>query len=338
MTSRERVLAAVDFNLPPGERVPRQMWTLPWADLVFPGEREKIQALYPDDICMSPAFLATPLKTSGDAYAVGTYVDEWGCVFDNKHAGVIGEVKQPLIEDWDDLSAVHFPEERLSVDIEQVNRFCAEEERFVQAGTYPRPFERLQFLRGTENLLMDIASEEEGLYDFIRKMHEFYTREMELWARTDVDALIMIDDWGTQSNMIINPRTWREVFKPIYKTYANIAHDSGKKIFMHSDGHILEIYPDLIDIGIDALNSQIFCMGLDKLSEYRGKITFWGEMDRQHILPNGTGREVGAAVQQVYEHLFDGGGVIAQCEFGPGANPDNVREHYAAWDRIRGWN
>jgi uroporphyrinogen decarboxylase len=255
-------------------------------------------------------------------------------VFDNKQAGVIGEVKKPLIQDWEDLSAVHFPEERLSVDIEKVNAFCAQEERFVQAGTYPRPFERLQFLRGTEDLLMDIASEEEGLFDFIQKLHEFYTQEMELWAKTDVDALIMIDDWGTQNNMLINPRTWREVFKPIYKTYADIAHDSGKKIFMHSDGNILEIYPDLIEIGIDALNSQLFCMGLDKLAPFKEKITFWGEMDRQHILPNGTEQEVAAAVQQVYDHLFDSGGVIAQCEFGPGANPANVRALYAAWDRM----
>jgi uroporphyrinogen decarboxylase len=183
MTSRERMLATLNFELPQGERLPRQMWTLPWAELAFPGETKKIQNLYPDDICMSPSFLKTPLKTSGDAYSVGTYIDEWGCVFDNKQAGVIGEVKQPLIKDWDDLSVVHFPEERLSVDIEQVNRFCAKEERFVQAGTYPRPFERLQFLRGTEDLLMDIASEEEGLFDFIQKLHEFYTREMELWAR-----------------------------------------------------------------------------------------------------------------------------------------------------------
>lgn len=330
------MLAALNFELPPGERVPRQMWTLPWSDLAFPGERERIQALYPDDICMSPTFLKTPLSTSGDAYAVGTYVDEWGCIFEIRQAGVIGEVKQPLIEDWDDLSAVHFPEERLSVDLDAVNLFCAGEDRFVQAGVYPRPFERLQFLRGTEDLLMDIATEEEGLYDFINKMHDFYTREMELWAKTDVDALIMIDDWGTQVNMLINPRTWREVFKPIYKTYADIAHAAGKKIFMHSDGNILEIYPDLIEIGIDALNTQLFCMGLDKLAEFKGKITFWGEMDRQHILPNGTEQEVADAVCQTYDHLFVDGGVIAQCEFGPGANPDNVRALFAAWNEMTG--
>ncbi len=146
----------------------------------------------------------------------------------------------------------------------------------------------------------------------------------------------MIDDWGTQNNMLINPRTWREVFRPIYKEYADIAHAAGKKIFMHSDGNILEIYPDLIEVGIDALNSQIFCMGLDKLASFKGRITFWGEMDRQHILPNGTEEEVATAVQQVYDHLFASGGLIAQCEFGPGANPANVRALYAAWDKMNG--
>lgn len=62
--------------------------------------------------------------TKGDPYAVGEYVDEWGCIFTNIHRGVIGEVKTPLVEDdeWNDAGRVHIPEELLSFDIDQVNR------------------------------------------------------------------------------------------------------------------------------------------------------------------------------------------------------------------------
>ncbi len=67
-----------------------------------------------------------------------------------------------------------------------------------------------------------------------------------------------------------------------------IAHAAGKKLFMHSDGHILAIYPDLVEIGIDAVNSQIFCMGVEKLAPFAGRITFWGEIDRQHLLAHAT--------------------------------------------------
>ena len=89
----------------------------------------------------------------------------------------------------------------------------------------------------------------------------------------------------------------------------------------------------MIELGLDALNSQIFCMGIEKLEQFRGKITFWGEIDRQHILPEGTPEQVEEAVKSVKESLWAGGGCIAQCEFGPGARPENVEAVFRAWSR-----
>jgi hypothetical protein len=143
-----------------------------------------------------------------------------------------------------------------------------------------------------------------------------------------------MDDWGAQSALLISPALWRQYFKPMYRDFAQIAHSTGKKIFMHSDGHILSIYPDLIEIGIDALNSQLFCMGIENLKPFAGKITFWGEIDRQHLLPNGTVNDIDQAVTKVYENLWHNGGCIAQCEFGPGGKPENVRQVYESWDRL----
>ena len=68
---------------------------------------------------------------------------------------------------------------------------------------------------------------------------------------------------------------------------------------------------------------------------YKGRITFWGEICRQHLLPHGTPAEIQRAVQRVASALYDGhGGVIAQCEFGIGSKPQNVREGSRAWERI----
>ena len=101
---------------------------------------------------------------------------------------------------------------------------------------------------------------------------------------------------------------------------------------MHSDGYILDIIDDLIELGLDALNSQIFCMGVDNLSPFQGRLTFWGEIDRQHLLPHGTTQDIADAVNQVYQTLYQNGGVIAQCEFGAGANPDNVAQVFKTWN------
>ena len=75
----------------------------------------------------------------------------------------------------------------------------------------------------------------------------------------------MMDDWGSQNSLLINPKTWVKIFKPLYKDYINIAKKHGKKTFMHSDGYTLEVIPHLIDVGLDAINTQIFCIGLEKL-------------------------------------------------------------------------
>lgn len=95
------------------------------------------------------------------------------------------------------------------------------------------------------------------------------------------------------------------------------------------------LLPRLIDLGLDAFNTQIFCIGIDKLAPFKGKITFWGEIDRQHLIPSGTPREIDAAIQGVYDTLWQDGGLIAQCEFGAGANPDNVYRVYQKWREVR---
>ena len=333
MTSRELVVDALEFRSP--ERTPRQLWVLPWAERTWPAELAAIRARFPDDIVQSPAFLREPLKTSGDEYAPGVFVDEWGCRFENRQYGIIGEVKEPLVETWADLDRVRPPRERLTVDVRKVDDFCAASGAFVQARTVVRPFELIQFLRGPENLYVDLAERPDGLFRLIEKVHGFFLEELELWASTEVDALFFADDWGSQKSLLISPALWREVFKPLYRDYAEIAHKHGKYIFMHSDGHIAAIFPDIVEIGVDAINSQVFCMDVEDLGRrFAGKITFWGEVDRQRLLPYGTSDDVRAAVRRARRAFDRHGGVIAQCEFGIGARPENVVAVFEAWDGL----
>jgi len=333
MTSRELVVDTLEFRSP--ERIPRQLWVLPWAERTWPAELAAIRKKYPDDIVQSPGFLAEPLKTSGDEYAPGVYVDEWGCRFESRQAGIIGEVKEPRIAAWSDLDGLRLPQERLSVDVRKVDGFCAASGAFVHARTVVRPFELLQFLRGPENLYVDLAERPDGLFRLIEKIHRFFLEELELWASTDVDALFFADDWGSQNSLLISPVLWRELFKPLYRDYVEIAHRHGKYIFMHSDGHIAAIYPDIVEIGVDAINSQLFCMDVKELGRrFAGRITFWGEVDRQRLLPYGSPADVVAAVRVAKEALFRNGGVIAQCEFGIGARPENVAAVFETWDRL----
>ena len=335
MTSRELVLRTLEFSNTEW-RAPREMWLLPWASARFGAELTQMNRDFPTDFFSpDPCYGETDVSV-GDAHARGSHTDAWGCVFEMLEDGYIGEVKAPLVSDenWADTSRVRFPTELLSLDIDQVNAQCAASDKFVRAPSSPNPFERLQFIRTTEMLYCDLANVPDGLRKFIVKLHTFYCDLMELWAKTDVDALCIFDDWGSQNSLLINPLLWRELFKPLYKDYIDIAHRAGKKAFMHSDGYTLAIYPDLIELGLDAFNSQIFCMGVDQLAAFKGQITFWGEIDRQHMLPYATTQEVAAAVRSARGALWHNGGAIAQCEFGVGSKPENVRAVYETWNEF----
>lgn len=334
MNSRELVYKTLNFQKP--DRVPRQLWYLPWAKNNHPEKLEVILRDFPDDIVSSPGFNSAFPKTQGDIYEIGTHIDHWGCKFTNVQRGVIGEIKNPLIkgEDYEDIDALRVPVENLSINVDKVNEFCKNTDKFVLAGACPRPFERLQFIRGTEQLYLDLMLKPDGLTEVLGKMHEYYCNLLNAWAKTDVDGLMFMDDWGSQRSLLINPQLWVEIFKPLYKDYIDIAHKNNKKIFMHSDGYILDILPHLIELGLDAVNSQIFCMGLENLKQFKGKITFWGEIDRQNLLPHGSLQDIEAAVKAIKENLWQEGGCIAQCEFGPGGNPDNVYKAFEIWGEI----
>ena len=333
MTSRDLVRQTLNWENP--LRVPRELWMLPAATAKYPAECVALAREFPADFAGIDGHTRELAPTKGDWYAVGEYVDAWGCTFINIQYGVHGEVKDPLVKDWmTDRARIHIPREWMTIDRDAINRDCAAPTLYTAGGANPRPFEQLQFLRGTENLFMDLLDPEPVMQACVSEMHEFYCEQLTRWAKTDVDSLRFMDDWGSQRALLIAPALWRQWFKPLYRDYVQIAHSHGKKIFMHSDGYILDIIPDLIEIGVDALNSQIFCMGLDRLTPFAGKITFWGEIDRQCLLSEGTPAEIDQAVRNVHRQLWRNGGCIAQCEFGPGGKPANVRQAFQSWNEV----
>ncbi|MBN2092262.1 methyltransferase [candidate division KSB1 bacterium] len=338
-TSRELVIRSLKFESP--DRVPRDLWILPWASTHYPETIQTIREKFTIDFESPPAVYQPSPRRKGDEYSLGLFIDEWGAVFTNIQAGIIGEVREPIIQEITNWKEVQPPYEILPADYLKAREIIKNKHenstKFMIGGCCPRPWERYQFLRGSENAMIDIMMPETGTLDLLQVIHQFYLKELEFWASTDIDGLTFMDDWGAQNQLLIPPRLWREIFKPLYKDYCDLAHANNKFIFMHSDGHIAEIYEDLIEIGVDAVNSQLFCMDMEDLQHRaKGKITFWGEIDRQHVLPN-PNPEVGReAVRKVAQYLYDpSGGVIAQFEFGAGANPETAMVIFEEWDRIQ---
>jgi hypothetical protein len=334
MTSRERVQRCLTFQSP--DRAPRELWALPAAGMFQAEEVAQVTARFPGDFGGAGGKYPASERARGEVGRQGTNVDEWGVEWTVAEDGVVGEVRNPLLADWSALATYQPPWELLDgADLSEVNATCAASELYIRSGQCARPFERMQFLRGSENLFMDLGYDLPELYTLRDMVHDYYLREMEMWAKTDVDALNFMDDWGTQHSLLISPAQWRAFYKPLYKDYCDLAHAHGKAIFFHSDGHIEAIYPDLVELGVDAVNSQLFCMDIEKLGrEFKGKITFWGEIDRQWILPFGDVDQVREAVWRVRRALDDGtGGVIAECEWGKHNPMQNIWTVYEEWEK-----
>ena len=347
MTSRQRVTKALNFDHP--DRTPRDLWWLPAVEMTQKEELNNLLSRIPIDIDTAeyevgssqrqkgqPTRLARGIHARVMLYRKGKYVDEWGSVWHAAEDGVMGEVKEPVLDDLSKIAAFSPPWEHLeTTDLSKVNKSCAESDKFMLSGLCARPFERMQFVRGTEKLFIDLAYGTREIFKLRDMIHEYNLKHIKMWLKTDVDGILMMDDWGAQNSLLISPALWREFFGPLYAEYCDLIHKQGKYVFFHSDGWIEELYADIVRMKVDAINSQLFCMDIEKLAEkYQGKITFWGEIDRQRILPFGSVQEVTEAVYRVRKALDDGtGGVIAQCDWGKNDRMENMESVFEAWDK-----
>jgi hypothetical protein len=215
----------------------------------------------------------------------------------------------------------------------RVNRGCGATSRFVLARSETRPFERFQALCGPQRAFLDLADGSRFARDLLARLHDFSCREMELWADTDVDGVAFGDDWGSQASLLISPDAWRDLFGPMYRRYCEILHGRDKFAFFRSEGYIADVFHDLVAAGVDAVHTQLFAMDIEALARhFRGRITFWGEVDPQRTLPLGTPEDVRAEVHRVRQALdFGRGGLIAQCRWDVDTPFENVAAVFKAW-------
>jgi len=322
------------------ERLPRDLWSVPYIPMFRQDELARFFAQYPMDLT-GPAGIAF----GNSRYSAGTpyiknqkYTDEFGCEWEVLEDGVAGEIKNPIIKTQFDLDSYKMPWEILDgMKWENQTQAYKDTDLFVVCGSHVRPFERLQFMRGSEQLFIDIALEDPVFLKLKDMLHEFYVRELKLLAPLALDGISFIDDWGSQKSLLISPEAWRKHFKPMYQEYCDIIHSFGKFVFFHSDGHTEAIYDDIVEIGVDAYNSQLFCMDIEKLAEkYKGKITFWGELDRQNILPFGTEEEVRESVRRIKRAMLTPKrtGFIAELSWETVTPLSNVIAAYDEFDKI----
>jgi uroporphyrinogen decarboxylase len=147
-----------------------------------------------------------------------------------------------------------------------------------------------------------------------------------------VDGIWTGDDFGAQNGMMISPDMWRRIFKPrmaeVFQEFRSVNPDV--MVMYHCDGAIAPILDDLIEIGLDVFNPVQPGVPGHEPSELKAKfgdrLSFWGAIDQQQLLPNGTPEQIDADVKAKIEALGPGGGyMVAPAHILQGDTPlENV--------------
>jgi uroporphyrinogen decarboxylase len=184
-------------------------------------------------------------------------------------------------------------------------------DRFRLASLELSGFTTMSFLRGFNNLMMDLAEDPQFVESLADLVFGFEERVIEQLPAYQFDAVAFFDDWGTQKGMIISPAAWRRFFKPRYIHQFSLAHRLGLKVYFHCCGYYPQIIPDLIEIGVDMLNiSQPNLYDLPELGQkYGGKVCFVCPVSYQTTSISGTRAEIFNAVQVLIDSFgrFNGG-------------------------------
>jgi uroporphyrinogen decarboxylase len=331
MTSRELVVKTLNHE--PAPRAPRDLWVAA-GDASRADELNEINVRYPSDIVTPGAAPSQGKRAQGKPGKEGEQTDPWGCVWRIAPEDASPELKHSPLAEAGKIASYRPPAELLDhARFAKADKLCLATSRFVLAWSEARPFDRLRFLRGGEAALMDLAKDTPQTRSLLSMLHEFACKEIELWAESEVDGVVFRDDWGAADGLLIAPEMWRELFRPLYRDYCKILHARDKFVFFHGDGNILDIFGDLVKVGIDAVHCQLHLMNVDRLAKrYRGRVTFWGGMDRWRLQNPGTADEFRQATLEVRRALdYGSGGVIAQCQWEAGVRLQTVAAFFEQW-------
>jgi uroporphyrinogen decarboxylase len=321
MNSKERVLAALSHQ--PSDRIPL---TMVHGYIVPEMERRLkehyylygVETLHPffklDTQWIEPVYVGPPLGVDQEGNRLGIwgtpeYIQTYSERFRRPLAEItsVAEVEAypwPQIE-WFDFSTIP----------QMANLY--RDYAVICPRRWSPVFDRIAELMGFETFLINLITQPKVIEALVEKITDW---NCQMWQRVLDAAPGMIDicytgeDPAGQLNLLIRPELWRRYFKPAYARLFEIAHSRGAYVMFHICGNATPILPDLIEIGMDILMPvQVSAKDMDPARlkrEYGREITFWGGVDTQHLLPNGTPDQVRREVRRLIDILGEGGGFV----------------------------
>jgi len=195
--------------------------------------------------------------------------------------------------------------------------------------------DRAHLLMGLDNFCMAAVDQPDRVHDLLRRIADYQIGIVRRYLGMKADIIRGLDDYGGQRALLLGPRLWRRLIKPELARIIQVAKAGGAFFWLHSCGRVMEIIPDLIEIGVDILDPvQVHANDQAEAKRlYGDKICFMGGIDTQHLLSLGTPEEVTTGVRDCIRLLAPGGGHILAPDTLIPVPPANYRAYLAAGER-----
>jgi len=176
--------------------------------------------------------------------------------------------------------------------------------------------ETAYLMRGIDRLFLDFYERPEYVDALFTALAERRIAEVRQLAATGVDAVRIGDDIATQQALMISLPMYRERLRPWHAAVVAAAHETapGLPIAYHSDGNLTALLPELIEMGVTAINPvQPECMDLAAIRREFGRdLALWGCTPVQSIYAHGTPAQVRAHTRWLFEAIAPEHGLIVQ--------------------------
>jgi len=366
MGHRERVLRALNHQEP--DRVPLDLGGSRSSSLVveaYEGLNRHLESqepcsifskwlniVHPSEAMLQRFDIDTRSLSQGDpdnwqdiVFPDGSYQDEWGVVRSRPPGSLYYDLtKSPLAGDVDvaDLEKFCWPDPH---DPGRCRPLAEAAARLHQGTDYAVVLSmpggivhQAQFLRGFEEWFTDLIANPKFFEALMEKLADLWIEmakdELDT-AGENVDVCFYGDDLAFQDGPMMSMDLYRKMIKPHHKRlFGYIKSRTSAKIAYHTCGSVVHLIPDLIEMGVDALNPvQVSAKGMDSQTlkrEFGKDICFWGAIDTQRVLPFGTPDDVKAEVERRIDDLGPGGGYVlcAVHNIQADVSPENICTMY----------
>jgi uroporphyrinogen decarboxylase len=166
---------------------------------------------------------------------------------------------------------------------------------------------------GIENCWLNLGAEPALMIAWFDRYSDWLCGLAESLKDNGVDIMTLSDDWGSNQTMLFSPRMWRKSIAPYTARVVRHARAIGLEVNLHSDGHILAILPDLIEIGYGSMHPVQESAGMDPQlikDTYGDKIVIYGSLDVIDGLLTHEGEALDEYITRRFAIYAPGGGFI----------------------------